>query len=204
LGSGSLTGNQVAASNAQSQPGSPSSGMGRESNATGERGAGQKQAEASATAGGGAGERPSPKTPEPTRKAEAPIAVPAKNPLPGDICRQKVAGWYKPDMQVDLYAAVWRHTVSLEGDFELLQDAKTGPYENPIVTVAIRRDGHIDSVTVHKSSGRPEIDSAVRRVIQMLAPFPPFSRELSIDCDVIEFPSLWTFNRALRVTWRGQ
>jgi TolA protein len=121
-----------------------------------------------------------------------------------DICRQKAAGWYKSDIQVELYAAVWRDTIKMKAPFDLLQAAKAGPYENPLVTVGIRSDGSVDSVTFNKSSGRTEIDEAVRRIIDMLAPYRPFPRELEADCNVVEFPSIWSFDRAVRLNWRGR
>jgi len=107
-------------------------------------------------------------------------------------------------MQVELYAAVWRNTIKTNARFDLLQAAKTGPYENPVITVGIRSNGSVDSVTFNKSSGRTEIDEAIRRIIGMLAPFSPFPRELEVDCNVVEFPSIWTFDRAIRLNWRGQ
>jgi chemotaxis protein histidine kinase CheA len=204
-GGGKLASGQGATGAGQGPPGG-ASGESRVGEGSGAQ-AGQKQGDGAAV-GKAAGSSPAPsqpaKAPEPAHKTEARAVVPVKSPLADDICHQKATGWYKPDVQVDLYATVWRHTVSWEGDFDLLQDAKTGSYENPVVSVTIRSDGNVENVTFNKSSGRPEIDGAVRRVIHSLAPYSPFSRELSVDCQVVEFPSVWTFNRALRVTWRGQ
>jgi TonB family protein len=125
-------------------------------------------------------------------------------PLPDDPCRQKADGWYKPNWQVDSYAAVWRHMVRLNASYDLFEDIRAGTYKDPVVSVTLRSDGSVDNITFNRSSGRPEIDSAVRRVVQMLAPFQPFPRELAEECDVIEFPSIWSLNRGVRLTWRGQ
>jgi TonB family protein len=107
-------------------------------------------------------------------------------------------------VQVATYAAAWRHVIRQNAPFEQLQGAKTGPYENPVVTVAVRSDGSLESVAVNRSSGIAGIDEAVRRIVEALAPFPPFPPELEMDCDVIEIPSIWSFDRALRLIWRGQ
>jgi len=205
-GGGRLEQGRGAAGSGQGQPGGtsgdqrPAAGKG-EGNGPGVAAGGGGEGSAPGKAGGD----PAPvRVAQPTVKKEAPAAIPTRAPLPDDPCRQKTDGWYKPDTQVELYAAVWRHGVSWNGDFELLQDAKEGAYQNPLVSVAIRSDGYVDKVTFIKSSGQAGLDGAIRRVIQVLSPFTPFSRELASQCDVIEFPSLWTFNQALRVTWRGQ
>ncbi len=205
-GGGRLEQGRGAAGSGQGQPGGtsgdqrPAAGKG-EGNGPGVAAGGGSEGSAPGKAGGD----PAPvRVAQPTAKKDAPAAIPTRAPLPDDPCRQKTDGWYKPDTQVELYAAVWRHGVSWNGDFELLQDAKEGPHQNPIVSIAIRSDGYVDKVTFIKSSGQAGIDGAIRRVIQVLSPFTPFSRELASQCDVIEFPSLWTFNQALRLTWRGQ
>ena len=141
---------------------------------------------------------------QPTPNKEPAAAIPTRAPLPDDPCRMKADGWYRPDPQVELYAAVWRHSLSWNGDFELIRDAIAGPYQNPIVSIVVRRDGYVDGIAFVKSSGQAGLDGSIRRVIHSLAPFPEFSRELAASCDAIEFPSLWTFGQALRVTWRGQ
>ena len=205
-GGGRLEQGRGAAGSGQGQPGGtsgdqrPAGGKGDGNGPGGGSGGGNE-----GSTPGKAGGEPAPvRIAQPTVKKEAPAAIPTRAPLPDDPCRQKADGWYKPDTQVEMYAAVWRHGVSWNGDFELLQDAKEGPYQNPIISIAIRSDGYVDKVTVIKSSGQAGLDGAIRRVIQVLSPFTPFSRELASQCDVIEFPSLWTFNQALRVTWRGQ
>ena len=204
-GGGRLEQGRGAAGSGQGQPGGTSGDQ---------RPAGKAEGNGPGVAAGGGSEGSAPgkaggdsapvRVAQPTVKKDAPAAIPTRAPLPDDPCRQKTDGWYKPDTQVELYAAVWRHGVSWNGDFELLQDAKEGPHQNPIVSIAIRSDGYVDKVTFIKSSGQAGIDGAIRRVIQVLSPFTPFSRELASQCDVIEFPSLWTFNQALRLTWRGQ
>ncbi|MBK9360959.1 MAG: TonB C-terminal domain-containing protein [Rubrivivax sp.] len=43
-----------------------------------------------------------------------------------------------------------------------------------MVTVAVRSDGSVESVTVVVPSGVPELDEAIRRIVMALAPYPPF------------------------------
>jgi hypothetical protein len=131
-------------------------------------------------------------------------AVPLPAAPPDNVCRQSGRQWSRPNLQVATYAAVWRHGIRQNAPFDLLQGAKSGPYDNPVVTVAVRSDGSVEAVTFNRSSGVEKIDDAVRRIIETLAPYGPFPRELEMDCDVIEIPSIWSFDRALRLTWRGQ
>jgi outer membrane biosynthesis protein TonB len=45
----------------------------------------------------------------------------------------------------------------------------------------------------------PEIDAAVRRIVQSLAPYPPFPQALARDYDVIEIRRTWSFDVAVRL-----
>ena len=47
---------------------------------------------------------------------------------------------------------------------------------DPLVSVAVRSDGSIEDVTIVRSSGRPDTDDAVRRIVRInarYARFPP-------------------------------
>jgi outer membrane biosynthesis protein TonB len=50
-----------------------------------------------------------------------------------------------------------------------------------------------------RPSGLPELDEAIRRVVQSLRPFPAFSPALARDYDVIEIRRTWTFDMAIRL-----
>ena len=103
-----------------------------------------------------------------------------------------------------MYAESWRQKIELNAEFELLKKAKTGPYENPVVTVALRSDGSVEGVTFNRSSGSPEIDNAVRRIVMALSPYKPFPGDLAMDYDVIEIRRTWTFDTALRLFSGGR
>jgi outer membrane biosynthesis protein TonB len=45
----------------------------------------------------------------------------------------------------------------------------------------------------------PELDEAIRRVVQNLLPFPPFPPALARDYDVIEIRRTWNFDMAIRL-----
>lgn len=104
-----------------------------------------------------------------------------------------------------MVAEGWRQKIEQNAPMDVLQAAaKSGPYENPVVTVALRRDGSLESVVIDRSSGVAAIDNAVRRIVLMLSPFAPFPSDLAVDYDVIEIRRVWTFDVALRLLYGGR
>ncbi len=70
-------------------------------------------------------------------------------------------------------------------------------HTHPLVTVAIRSDGSIKSVTFVVSSGMAEIDDVVRRIIQSQAPYRAFPPAPAREYDVIEIRRSWHFDMAV-------
>ena len=68
-----------------------------------------------------------------------------------------------------------------------------------MVTVAVRSDGSVESVTFVVSSGVAEVDAAIRRLIESHRPYPAFQPALARDIDVIEIRRTWYFNDAVRL-----
>ena len=85
------------------------------------------------------------------------------------------------------------------GRLQAVGDAAQRPHTHPLVTVALRRDGSVESVTFVLSSGVAEIDDAVRRIVHSLAPYPAFPPELARDFDVVEIRRTWHFDMAVRL-----
>jgi TonB family protein len=67
------------------------------------------------------------------------------------------------------------------------------------VTVAIRSDGSVESVTFVRSSGVPAIDDAIRRIVNSQTPYPVFPPALASEYDVIEIRRTWHFDMAIRL-----
>ena len=83
--------------------------------------------------------------------------------------------------------------------FDRVRDAATRPHTDPLVTVAIRSDGSVESVTFVLSSGVAEIDEAIRRIVQSQVPYQAFPPGLARDFDVIEIRRTWHFDVAIRL-----
>ena len=52
----------------------------------------------------------------------------------------------------------------------MVRDAAKRPHTDPLVTVAIRSDGSVESVTFVRSSGVAAIDEAIRRIVDSQSP----------------------------------
>jgi TonB family protein len=82
---------------------------------------------------------------------------------------------------------------------ESVREVFKRPHNPPLVTMALRADGTVESVVIVTSSGVPEVDAMVRRVIESVVPFAPFSPLLAREFDVVEIRRTWTFDTALRL-----
>ena len=83
--------------------------------------------------------------------------------------------------------------------FDMVREAAKQPHTEPMVTVAIRSDGSVESVAFVRSSGVPAIDEAIRRIVNSQANYPAFPPALVRDFDVIEIRRTWRFDMAVRL-----
>ena len=83
--------------------------------------------------------------------------------------------------------------------FDMVREAAKQPHTDPVVTVAIRSDGSVESVTFVQSSGVAALDDAIRRVVQSQAPYQEFPPGLAREFDVIEIRRTWYFDIAIRL-----
>ena len=83
--------------------------------------------------------------------------------------------------------------------FDMVRDLVKQPHGNPLVTVAIRSDGSVESVKIVQSSGVAALDEAVRRVVESQTPYQAFPPGLAREYDVIEIRRTWYFDVAIRL-----
>lgn len=84
--------------------------------------------------------------------------------------------------------------------FEMVRQAAKQPHTDPLVTVAIRSDGSVESVTFVRSSGVADIDEAIRRIVHSQAPYPASPPGLAGEFDVIDMGlGTWYFDVAIRL-----
>ncbi len=113
--------------------------------------------------------------------------------------RGRLFGRSDPNGELILYAEAWSRKIHFNTAFDMVRAAAKQPHTDPMVTVAIRSDGSVESVTFVRSSGVAAIDDAIRRVVQNQTPYLPFQPALARDFDVIEIRRTWHFDTAIRL-----
>ena len=83
--------------------------------------------------------------------------------------------------------------------FDMVHEAAKQPHTDPIVKVAIRSDGSVESVTFVVSSGVAALDDAIQRVVDSQKPYRVFPPSLAREYDVIEIRRTWHFDTAIRL-----
>ncbi len=122
-------------------------------------------------------------------------------PQPGnpDTSRRRSILGIERDVVLRMYVDSWRWRIERNGSLNYSHLAVRQLNAYPVVSVAIRKDGSLESVLVYRSSGSLEIDNAVRRIAQMYAPYSAFPPALARQFDVIEIRRVWMFDSALRI-----
>jgi len=139
---------------------------------------------------------------EAARRDAASTAARQPNNLPYSLStarRGRLFGRTDPNAELVLYAEAWARKIQLNMTFDMVRELAKKPHTDPLVTVAIRSDGSVESITFVLSSGVPELDEAIRRIVQSQVPYPPFSPALAREYDVIEIRRTWFFDSAIRL-----
>jgi hypothetical protein len=113
--------------------------------------------------------------------------------------RGRLFGRIDPNAELVLYAEAWARKIQLNMTFDMVREAAKRPHRPPVVTVAIRHDGSVESVAFVVPSGVADIDDAIRRIVQSQWPYPAFSPALAREFDVIEIRRTWHFDSAIRL-----
>ena len=136
------------------------------------------------------------------REAAAAATRSSAGPAPassGGARRGRLFGRADPNAELVLYAEAWARKIQLNVSPDAVRDVAQRPHVHPLVTVALRSDGSVESVTFVLSSGVAEIDEAVRRIVQGQAPYQAFPPALARDYDVVEIRRTWYFDTAIRL-----
>ena len=139
---------------------------------------------------------------EAARRDAASLAAPSSSTLPASSSsarRGRLFGRTDPNTELILYAEAWSRKIELNMTFDMVREAAKQRHTNPLVTVALRSDGSVESVTFVASSGVAEIDEAIRRIVQSQAPYRSFPPGLAREYDVIEIRRSWHFDMAVRL-----
>jgi outer membrane biosynthesis protein TonB len=120
-------------------------------------------------------------------------------PAASALRRGRLFGRSDPNAEMVLYAEAWARRIQLNMPIERLRALAAQPHDDPMVTVALRSDGTVESVKFVRISGLPALDDAIREVVEGLAPHPAFPPPLARQFDVIEIRRTWVFDSAIRL-----
>jgi len=123
----------------------------------------------------------------------------ASGPSSSSVRRGRLFGRADSNAALVLYAEGWSRKIQLNQTFEMVREAAKQAHVDPIVTVAVRSDGSIESVSFVRSSGVAALDDAIRRVVQSQLPYQAFPPPLAAEYDVVEIRRTWVFDMAIRL-----
>ena len=94
------------------------------------------------------------------------------------------------------YVEDWRLKIERIGNRNYPQAARDLKlYGNLLLTVSIRADGSVESVSVNRSSGQRVLDAAAVHIVEMSAPFAPFPPDIRRDTDILHITRTWSFTK---------
>lgn len=92
------------------------------------------------------------------------------------------------------YLEAWRDKVERIGNLNYPEEAKRQDLAGSLVLdVALNADGTVQHIELRHSSGYKLLDDAAIRIVQLAAPFAPFSKEMRKDTDVLHITRTWQF-----------
>ncbi|HEY8101274.1 MAG TPA: energy transducer TonB [Burkholderiaceae bacterium] len=118
--------------------------------------------------------------------------------------RKSIFGSVDKEFDLRMYIENWRQKIERNGRLNYKQSSIEKATSNPLVTVAIRSDGSVEEIIINRSSGRPELDEAVRRIVGINARYSAFPPNLAREYDVIEIRRVWNFDDTLKVLEEGR
>lgn len=136
---------------------------------------------------------------EAARRDAATASAARLPPSASTLRRGRLFGRTDANAELVLYAEAWARRIQLNQSHDQVRDLVRRPHNQPMVTVAIRADGSVESIRFVTSSGLPELDQAVQRIVEGLAPYPPFPPALAREFDVVEIRRTWHFDAAVRL-----
>ncbi len=92
------------------------------------------------------------------------------------------------------YLDGWKRRIERVGTINFPNEARRRQLSgNPVVEVAIRANGTLETVIVRRTSGHPELDNAAVGIVRLAAPFEPFPGALRERFPVLRFAYEWQF-----------
>jgi protein TonB len=105
--------------------------------------------------------------------------------------------WISPDtraLRLAPYLDVWRRKIERLGTLNYPASELRGrQHVAPVIEVALRSDGSLQSAAVQRGSGDLALDQAALNILRLASPFSPFPMELAAEYGVLRFAYQWEF-----------
>jgi protein TonB len=109
--------------------------------------------------------------------------------------RHKTINARTQEYKYALYMDGWRAKVERIGNLNYPEEARRRHLAGSLVLdVALKPDGTVESVMVRRSSGHKLLDDAAVRIVELAAPFAPFTPEMRAETDILHITRTWKFN----------
>lgn len=93
------------------------------------------------------------------------------------------------------YQEAWRQKVERIGRLNYPEAARQRKLTGDLtMTVAIRADGSVASISLDRSSGYKLLDDAARRIVRLASPFAPLPDNIRAETDVLHITRTWIFH----------
>lgn len=113
--------------------------------------------------------------------------------------RRVAVGANERDVPLRMYVESWRQKIERNASVNYPRNWADEQKRDPLVSVAVRSDGSIEDVTIITSSGRADMDEAVRRIVRVNARYSAFPPDIAKKYDVIDIRRVWRFDDALKL-----
>ncbi len=98
------------------------------------------------------------------------------------------------ESEIAAYLDGWKRRVERLGTLNFPDAARRKALSgSPVIEVAIRADGHLEEISVRRSSGHPELDNAAVRIVRLASPFDPFPPAMRDRYPMLRFAYEWRF-----------
>jgi hypothetical protein len=113
--------------------------------------------------------------------------------------RRVAVGAGERDASLRMYAESWRQKIERNASVNFPRNWVDEARKDPLVSVAVRSDGSVEDVTIITSSGRADMDEAVRRIVRVNARYSAFPAVIAQKYDVIDIRRVWRFDEVLKL-----
>ena len=99
------------------------------------------------------------------------------------------------------YMDAWRRKVERVGNLNYPAEAvRQGLSGSLLLEVALNPDGTVEDIALRRSSGRPVLDDAAVRIVNLAAPFARFPESIANEVDVLHIQRTWIFHSDNRIS----